>query len=189
MIKKALGLSALLLGLSVASFGQSFEGAVSGGLSKLSGKDIGSGYSLDDGFRIAFRITLNTRKYLGYEFGYAYNHTHLLLAGVDQGGMAIHQGFGGALLYATKEGARFRPFVTGGLHFSNFVPPGASAQYGQGDNKFGFNYGAGLKVRILGPWQMRFDARQYNQSKPFELPGVSGRLLLNEFSAGIGFQL
>lgn len=188
MIKRAIGLSALVLGLSVASFGQSFEGSISGGLSKLSSKDIGSGYGLDDGFRLAFRITLNTGTFLGYEFGYAYNRSHLLLQNVDQGGMAIHQGFGGVLLYATKEGSRVRPFATGGLHFSNFVPPGATAQYGQGENKFGFNYGGGVKIKVTGPWQVRFDVRQYNQGKPFGL-GAGGRLMLNEISAGIGYQL
>lgn len=184
MITKKIGLTALLLGFSAISFGQSFEAAVSGGPTAVSGGDLGSGYSLSDGFRLGFRITLNTRNWLGYEFGYAYNRTNLQAGGTEQG-MAIHQGFGGALIYATGERARFRPFAAGGIHFSNFVPPGASAQYGQGENKFGFNYGAGLKVRLKGPFQLRFDARQYNQGKPFGLGG-SGRFLLNEFSAGFG---
>ena len=44
---------------------------------------------------MGFRLTLNTQKFFGHEVGYAYNRSHLKLQGVDQGGMAIHQGFCG----------------------------------------------------------------------------------------------
>lgn len=170
-----------------AMFGQSFEGSISAGLSKVGKSDIGSGYTLDDGFRLAFRINLNTGKLLGYELGYAYNRTHLGQSGSAGQGMAVHQGFGGVLLHATPEGSRVRPFVAGGVHFSNFVPPGATAQYGQGENKFGFNYGGGVKVKVVGPWQVRLDFRQYNTGIPFGLK--PGRFLQNEISAGVGFTL
>ena len=80
--------------------------------------------------------------------------------------MAIHQGFYNMLVYATPEGSRFRPFATGGGHFSNFVPP-CSAQYGQGSNKFGVNYGGGLKVRVSDKFLVRADYRQYLTGKPF----------------------
>src|SRR4029453_17143581 len=115
----------------------------------------GGVYSLDDGFRLAFRLTLNSWRLFGQEFGYAYNRTHLLLDGQDQGGMAIHQGFYNFLVYATPEGSRFRPFAVGGGHFSNFVPPGSSATQGGGDTKFGVAYGGGLKVRVGEKWQVR----------------------------------
>src|SRR6266498_1072959 len=72
---------------------QSAEFSVSGGASKLSSRDIGQGYSLDDGFHLGLRLTLNPQKFFGHEGGYAYNRTHLLSNGVDVGGMAIHQGF------------------------------------------------------------------------------------------------
>ncbi len=175
----------LLLCFLVAgtAWAQSFEGAVSGGVSQISNGDLGSGYSLDDGFRLTFRMTFNPHDLVGYELGYAYNRTHL------QGtGMAIHQGFGDVLLHATRAGSRIRPFVAGGLNFSNFVPPGATAQYGQGENKFGFNYGGGIKWKVAGPWQVRFDIRQFNTGKPFSLGG-SGRLLQNEISVGVGWTM
>jgi opacity protein-like surface antigen len=109
---------------------------------------------------------------------------------VDQGGMAVHQGFFDFLAYATPEGKRIRPFATGGVHFSNFVPPGASATYGQGSTKFGLNYGGGLKVRVSEKWLVRFDYRRYWQGKPFgdTLP-VSGKLTINQISAGFSFVL
>src|SRR4051794_34972339 len=110
----------LIAAASGTLFAQDAEFSLSGGRSQLSGRDIGSGYSLDNGFALGFRLTLNTRPYFGHEMGYSYNRTHLRLLGVDQGGMAIHQGGYNFLAYALREGKRFRPFATGGVHFSNF---------------------------------------------------------------------
>ena len=183
----------LLTVMTAGANAQVFEGSINGGVSKLSNNgQLASGFSLDDGWNFAFRITLNSWTYFGHEFGYGYNRTTLLLQGTDQGGMAIHQGFYNMLVYATPEGSRFRPFATGGGHFSNFVPPGASAQYGQGSNKFGVNYGGGLKVRVSDKFLVRADYRQYLTGKPFGgsqgLP-VSGSLRQNVISVGVGFIL
>jgi opacity protein-like surface antigen len=178
----------LFLTLPVLAPAQSFEGSISGGVSQISNSNIGGGYSLGNGFRLAFRTTVNTGDRLGYEFGYAYNRTQLEAAGSASQGMAIHHGSAAPLLYATPQGSRIRPFVTVGVHFANFVPPGQTAQYGQGNTKFGINYGGGVKVKVSGPWQIRFDVRQFNTGKPFGL-GASGRLLQTEISAGIGFTM
>jgi opacity protein-like surface antigen len=178
-----LAASAVLANAQVAEFG------LGGGISNLGSKDLGSGYSLDDGWNLIFRLTVNNWTYFGQEFGYNYNRTHLKLGGADQGGMAIHQGFYDFLAYATPEGSRIRPFAAGGGHFSNFVPPGASASYGQGSNKFGVNYGGGIKIRATDKFLFRVDFRQFLQGKPFDLPGVSGTLRINQFSAGVSFFL
>lgn len=175
---------------ATASFAQVAEFGVAGGVSRLQGKELGSGYSLDDGWRMAFRLTLNNWAFFGHEFGYAYNRTKLVL-GDQSAGMAFHQGFYNFLVYATPEGSRIRPFATGGGHFSNFVPPGASATQGQGDNKFGVNYGGGIKVRASEKFLVRMDFRQYLTGKPFGdfFPGVSGSLRQNEISVGVSFVL
>ena len=173
---------------STLALAQSFEASVSGGASLTPKGDLGSGYSLDNGFRLTFRMTLNPKERLGYEFGYAYNRTHLSASGLSGQGMAIHQGFADVLLYGTPSEARIRPFLAGGVNFSNFVPPGQSAQYGQGQTKYGINYGAGIKIKVAGPWQVRFDVRQFNSGKPFGL-GLGGRFLQNEISAGVSFTL
>ena len=183
---KRFALSFLLLSAIAAA--QSFEGSVSGGVNAIGKKDIGSGYTLDNGFKLAFRGTVNTTDHVGYEFGYAYNRTHLGAIGSAGQGMGVHQGFFEALLYATPQSARIRPFVAGGGHFANFVPPGQTAQYGQGETKWGINYGGGVKVKITGPWQLRFDFRQFNTGMPFGL-GASGRFLQNEISAGVSFTM
>lgn len=201
MIKKAVLMLAFCGAATLAS-AQSFEAAVSGGVSNLTNNSIGpdvyspgatssSQVRLNDGFRLTFRLTLNTYSHFGAEFGYGYNRSTLHFEGApsnDQG-FGIHQGFLDALAYATPEKNRFRPFVAGGIHFSNFVPPGSSAQYGQGENKFGVNYGGGIKYRVGSNWQVRFDLRQYETGKPFKLPGASGRLFQNEISVGVGYVL
>ena len=191
-----------LAGASSVAFSQSFEASVSGGVSHMQSNVIGSGafttgstaisnVSLNDGFRLGFRLGLNPFGHLGFEVGYAYNRSKLHFDGppASETGFGIHQGFADALFHFTKEGSRVRPFVAGGLHFSNFVPPGASAQNGQGENKFGVNYGGGVKVRVSEKWQVRFDVRQYETGKPFSLPGASGRLLQDEYSVGLGYVL
>ncbi len=182
----------LLTVMSISASAQVFEGSLNGGISNLGNKTLGAGYSLDDGWNLTFRVTLNSWNHFGQEFGYAYNRSHLLFGGQDQGGMAIHQGFYNLLAYATPEGSRFRPFVAGGGHFSNFVPPGASATQGQGSNKFGVNYGGGIKVRVSEKFLVRGDYRQYLTGKPFGgsngLP-VEGTLRQNIISVGVAFVL
>jgi len=179
----------LLTAASGVLFAQDAEFSLSGGRSQISSKNIGSGYSLDDGFALGFRLTLNSKPFFGHEVGYSYNRTHLKLQGVDQGGMAIHQGGYNFLAYAIPEGKRIRPFATGGVHFSNFVPPGSSASQGGGNTKFGLNYGGGLKVRLTSMFAARIDYRQYLTGKPFDLPGASGKLKQNVISLGLAFVL
>jgi opacity protein-like surface antigen len=141
---------------------------------------------LEDGFRFGFRIAFNGDGHLGHEVQYAYARTQLNILGTKQG-MAVHGGGYNFLYYATTEGTRIRPFGTGGVGFANYVPPGASALQGGGDNKFGFNYGGGVKVRVTGPYAVRFDLRQYTTPKPFNLPLKEGWIRYTEVSGGVGF--
>jgi len=186
----------LLLGTGLGA--QVFEAGGHGGVSRLSSKGIGTIpnsdgsralVSLDDGWRFGFRTTMNSWRYMGMEFGYAYNRTHLFIDGQDTGGMAIHQGLFNWLLYATKEGARVRPFATGGAHFSNFIPPGSSVTSGGGSNKIGVNYGGGIKVRLNDRFLIRLDGRQYITGKPFDLRDANGSLRQLELSVGFSFYM
>jgi hypothetical protein len=208
-------LSILLAGCSWLAFGQSFEGSLSVGESLQTNASLGqiasnvitggagtsttSTYSLNSGFNIAFRATLNTWVFLGQEVGYAYNRTNLNAAAFDLtggsqgaqslGGMAIHQGFYDFLGYATPQGSRIRPFGAVGVHFSNYEPPGSSVQLGQANNKFGINYGGGVKIRLKGPLGVRIDVYQFANGKPFGLPGASGWIRQTEISAGLAVML
>ncbi|MGA3023600.1 MAG: hypothetical protein ABSF98_02400 [Bryobacteraceae bacterium] len=201
-----------LLGCSCLAFGQSFEGSVNVGESLQSNATLGqiasnvitggagtSTYSLNSGFNIAFRATLNTWVFFGHEVGYSYNRTNLNLAALnptggsqgtqDLGGMAVHQGFYDFLGYATPQGSRIRPFGAVGVHFSNYEPPGASVQLGQANNKFGVNYGGGVKIRLKGPLGIRFDVHQFTNGKPFGLTGASGWIRQTEISGGIAWMM
>lgn len=194
LISRAGSLSAILFIGSVMLSAQSADLFVNFGQSILSNAGLGSAsatgakddYKLDDGFRFGFRFGFNGDGHFGHEIGYAYNRTHLLLQGVDQGGMAIHQGGYNFLLYANRDTARVRPFATGGGHFSNFVPPGSSATQGGGSTKFGVNYGGGVKFKITPKWALRADIRQYQTPKPFDLFQKTGWLRQTEISGGFG---
>lgn len=149
--------------------------------------DLASQYKVKDGFRIGARLTFNTRRFIGHEIGYAYNHTKLgLTNSPEEANMPVHQYFYDFLLYLTPEGSRIRPFGAGGGQFSTFVPPGASVTYGTGTTKYGVNYGAGVKVRLTPIFALRLDVRDYLTTKPFDLIGKSGALHQIEASAGLG---
>ncbi|HXK03975.1 MAG TPA: outer membrane beta-barrel protein [Verrucomicrobiae bacterium] len=202
---------AVLFTCAPVVFSQSFEASFSGGESYVNTKSANLGtyspdptsgtYTLHDGFRIALRMTLNQGRFFGHEFGYAYNHTSLDVpaAALNNGGISLpgtipavtniglpgHQGFYDFLAYAIPEGKRFRPFACGGVQFTAFHPEGS---YGS-ETKYGINYGGGFKIKLMENWGLRFDLRQYNMSKPFNLPNASGRLLLYEFGVGVSFMM
>jgi opacity protein-like surface antigen len=181
------------------AWAQSGEFWFDAGESVLSSRGIGTDQALggtsndvqlNNGFRFGFRFCFNQGDHFGHEVQYAYSRTHLQFndqPGSSPLGMAIHQGGYNFLGYLTKEGSKIRPFGTAGVQFSNFVQPGASATYGGGENKFGFNYGAGVKVRVGPKFGVRLDVRQYVSGKPsFGLAMTSGTLRQTEVSAGFG---
>jgi opacity protein-like surface antigen len=186
---------ALLIACVPAAFCQGFEASVSGGESYIPSKssDLGSGYQLKDGFRLALRMTLNWKRFFGHEFGYGYTHTSLespasLATGgvTSTSGLSAHQGFYDFLVYALPEGSHVRPFACGGVQFTSFTPAGSYTR----ETKYGVNWGGGIKVRVKENWGFRTDIRQYNMSKPFnDQLGSTGRLNLYEFSVGVSFMM
>ena len=175
--------------LAEAAIAQVGEASISMGVSNFRSARVGSvtvdgpSVKLDNGFRLAARFTINTKRFIGHEFGYAYSRSNLREL---RSPLPVHQGFYNFLLYATPEGARFRPFAAGGGHFSSFYPPGTSAYSGNGFTKFGVNYGAGVKYRLNEVLQIRLDLRDYVTGKPFGLLNSSGALQQLEYSAGMG---
>lgn len=189
---------ALLTGTSL--YAQVAEFGASGGMSMLrnnvlttvpSGAGNPAEVKLKDGWRMGARITLNTFRFFGHEFGYAYNRTQLAFETQPKQelGMAIHQGFYNFLLYGAPEGYKVRPFAAGGAHFANFVPPGSSVTSGGGSTKFGFNYGGGVKVRAGSMFLIRVDLRQYHTPKPDWFPGPKPPGWLRQIEASAGFSL
>lgn len=183
------------LAFAPACFPQAMEITANAGASRLGNTLIGqltdSDVRFNNGFRFGFRLTLNTWRFFGHETGYAYSRTAFKLVDTgEEAGTAVHTGLYNMLAYALPEGTRVRPFVAGGAHFSNYAWPGYSALSGGGETKVGLNYGAGVKFRIGEIFMLRFDARQYWNSKPFkQYLGGTGTLRQNEFTAGFGIGL
>src|SRR5947209_460170 len=75
----------LVLACSTVAFSQSFEASMNFGQSVFPAKsaDIGTAdttpnsgtYKMKDGFRVGFRMTINSWRFMGHEFGYAYSRT------------------------------------------------------------------------------------------------------------------
>jgi hypothetical protein len=197
-------LSLLLLGFPCTLCAQSGGLWFSGGVSILSNHQLGSlspdGKPADvllfNGHRVGIRFGFNSAGHIGHEIQYAYNRTDLgdntglILADAPRVGMAIHQSGYNFLYYFTaiKEESNIRPFLTGGVHFSDFVLPGTATPQGS-SVKAGFNYGVGVKVRISTLFGLRLDFRQYETGKPSWgglLVNQSGLLHQTEASAGFG---
>ena len=172
-MRKLLFAAAFCACATVAS-AQVAEISVSGGVSRFGGASLitNPDITLNNGFRLAVRLTLNTYQFFGHEIGYGYAHSSAEIPGQGSFALPVHSGFYNFLAYATREGSRIRPFATGGVQFSSFFPPGSSAYYGNQATKFGINYGGGLKFRLTGPWGARIDLRQYNTGKPGPVPDV-----------------
>ena len=197
-MKRLLLCPALLFAAAALSPAQVLEAGMFGGVNRTSNNNIGTlstdptvtdQVKIDGSWKLGFRLTVNSGRITGHEFGYAYNRSQLIIPGSTEQGMAIHQGMYNFLLYGLPEGSRIRPFVTGGGHFNNYVPPGSSAASGGGNTKFGFNYGGGIKVKISSMFLIRLDFRQYQTGKPFSLPNASGLFRQNEISAGFSLAL
>lgn len=195
----------LLVVFSGALRAQSGELWLSGGASILLTRAIGSpapdgnpsAVQLGDNYRAGFRFAFNSAGRIGHEIQYAYNRTNLtdnsgaILQPAGSAGMAIHQGGYNLLYYfpGTKEESKVRPFVTGGVHFSDFVLPASAAIQGS-SVKVGFNGGAGVKVKISTLFALRFDVRQSETGKPNwggVLLNQQGLLHQTEASVGFGF--
>ncbi len=192
-----IGIAVLLAGAVTAS-AQVAEIGAFGGAYRLRGNDIGQvsfdgasvwNVSLDNGWLLGFRLTLNTYRFFGHEFGYSYNRTKMKFGGAEGEGTAIHRGFYNFLVYGLPEGSVVRPFAAGGVHFNNYAWPGLSATSGGGSTKFGFNYGAGIKVRVSPMFGVRFDVHDYWNGKPFDFPNQSGMIRQLEVSAGFSLLL
>jgi opacity protein-like surface antigen len=192
-MRKAAIATILLMLAAVPVFGQGAEIGLSVGWGNFTNNSIGrtqefaddpAEYTLDDGVRIGTRMALNSGTFIGHEFSYAWQKSSLKILGDDFGGMSIHNIYYNFVLHATPEGSAVRPFVTGGGGVSVFNPPGVSSFSGAGDNKFGYNYGAGVKIKVTDTYGIRLDVRDHVTGKPFDLPDNGGRLHNLEISAG-----
>lgn len=186
----------LALSFAGAAWGQTGELWFSYGESLLHDNGIGTlaafggtsnDIQLDDGYRFSFRFGFNQGDHFGHEVQYAFNHTQFDEGVGNKTAMHFHQGGYNFLYYLNSDKSRIRPFGTAGVMFDDFVPPGGGINYGS-QNKFGANFGAGVKFHIKGMWAGRVDLREYVSGKPTfgVLTLTSGALWQTEVSAGVG---
>lgn len=168
---------------------------------------------INNGFRFGVRFDVNQGVYVGHEALYINSRTQLQYnyeSGAPKLGSAINRIGYDFLGYFTRKGSKIRPFGAIGGQWSNFAPPHqtylgceslactvGSAAPGSpivtppparlGYNKFGLNYGGGVKVMVSPRVGLRLDVRQYLNGKPFDLPLASGLLRQTEVSVGIGY--
>jgi opacity protein-like surface antigen len=177
----------------LASAQGNYDLGVFAGVSGYSGRNIGTfgaeTVTIKNGWNFGFRVTSVPEEKIGYEGGYSYNRTGFenspLLETAIGGrtGFAQHQGFGRAMLFPFK--GRVRPFVSGGLHFGNFVFPGSSASQGGGENKWGINYGGGVRALVTERYSIRLDYQMFNTGKPFsQFFRGEGRLINSQITVG-----
>ena len=200
-MKHLLSCVVLLLALVMPALPQSAELGISAGYGMLGENDISvsqlaapgstNTYSISNGVRIGARMGFNTRRFIGHEVSYAYQHARLDFQHTtpegsetgDLGAIRAHHMYYNGLLHAAPTGFPVRPFVTGGGGFSSFFLPGISSFSGYGNTKFGYNYGGGIKLNFY-QYGIRFDVRNHVTGKPFGdyLPNVEGKLNNTEFS-------
>lgn len=188
----------VFFGTAAMGSAQVAEVAVTGGWGVFTDSTIGtigfptgSELDLDNGLRIGGRLSMN-RWFLGHEISYAWQRTHLHQEGQEAASMSIQNYYYNFVVHATPEGTAIRPFVTGGVGVSTFFPPGVSSLSGGGDNKFGFNYGGGVKFRLTDKFGLRMDVRDHVTGRPFEKFGVNtldGKFHNVEYSVGFALLL
>ncbi len=194
----------LLLVIAAALPAQYAEMGITGGYGRFRDGELASfgqfgggseRFELDGGVRIGFRMSFDLRSYFAHELAYSWQRAGFRIAtvadtgatlGTQQSSSSIHNYYYNLVAHATPRDSRVRPFVTGGGGFSSFVPPGASALSGQGDTKFGYNYGAGIKFLLSDRYGLRFDVRDHVTGKPF-FRDLDGRLHNIETSATFSF--
>lgn len=163
----------------------------------FSGSEQGSSqlYELDDGIRVGARMSFDFRGYFAHEAVYAWQRGRLKSTTDDRVNQSltvredtssIHHYYYNFTAHATRRDTRVRPFVTGGVGVSSFIPPGYGSFSGRGETKFGYNYGGGLKFLLSERYGLRFDVRDHVTGKPF-FRDASGRLHNLETSMTFSF--
>jgi hypothetical protein len=198
----------LLLSACALANAQRFEVSLFGGINRPSENDLGSVDQTepqDDDVRFirtqpgyGLRLTWNTRGYYGSDL--TYTQTRALLQTIVRGEEAttvyqdwlrIHQASYNFLIYFMPSGERWRPFITGGIHATQYPQPNV-AEWPTGNSRnWGFNYGGGLKINLFRHAMARLDVRQYLNGKPYDLSfedltRTGGRLKHFEATVGLG---
>jgi len=177
----------LLLAAVSLSLGQTFEFSAMRGASRMDQAPLGSTDLTtpdDEDTRFdrsatstGFRLTLNTKGYYGHELGYTktdvtvrskipYSDGSKVLS---EGEAHIHQYSYNFLAYFMPRGERWRPYFTLGVHMHKHTDPKINGWNGHPTRNYGFNYGAGIKIRLFSHILARAEIRDCLTGKPYDL--------------------
>jgi len=147
------------------------------------------------------RLTSNTPGYYGHEIGFNYNQARLTskvretvegktVTSVLEDRVSVRQAYYNFLMYFMPKNERWRPFMTGGIHATEYGAPGFEEWPTGKSRNYGFNYGGGIKLRLFPQALLRLDMRDYIGGKPYDLESedmmkFGGRLRMFEASAGL----
>jgi hypothetical protein len=159
---------------------------------------------LNGGTLVVVRFDFNQGEHLGHEFEFQDSRAQIQYnyeANAKQGA-ALNRGGYNLLGYLNRKQSKVRVFGTVGAGWTYFVRPSDSeigcegancTEAGQppttaGNNKIDFSYGGGVKFLLSRRFALRFDVRQYINTKPFNLPYASGLLYQTEVSGAFGIR-
>jgi opacity protein-like surface antigen len=212
LLRGIIGLTALCL-ITTAGYGGDFRlFALAGGSSFFNSHTFTvdsdswrSNYANGGKIIVGGEMPLN--KVLGLEAAYSFGRNNLRLTGAD--GTTGFGVYGGRLntnfvLHAPRALFHLRPYVTAGIEYSRFSPgsgtdtvvtasgfTGSDAVTLKADNKFGFNYGAGIEWNLLRHLGLRFDVRDHVTGSPrFGLStdsGVTGAFPVSGAAQGVEY--
>jgi opacity protein-like surface antigen len=147
------------------------------------------------------RLTRNTKGYYGHEIGFNYNYARVtakhstkqegkVVTTTLQDRILVRQAYYDFLMYCMPNGERWRPYIAVGVQGTDYAAPDLKEWPTGKSRNYGFNYGGGIKLRLLRNVYLRLDVRDHWGGKPYDLEREDvtksgGRLRLLEGSAGI----
>ena len=189
---------------------QTFEVSIVRGLARMSKSPLGSNNlsspvdnetQFRNGSSTGIRLTLNMRGYYGHELGFLHTRAGIRTSILQADGTTmtpveshvnIEQAFYNFLIYMMPKGERWRPYITGGMQAFKHGNPRIDGWTGFASRNYGFNYGAGIKLRVYKHFLVRLDARDYFTGRPYTLTfsdlNLQGKLIRQqEASFGLDF--
>jgi hypothetical protein len=206
-MRKPLFAVPLFLAFLGSAWAQTYEVSIVHGWARMSKVPLGSNDAenpVDDDTRFrngsstGIRLTLNTRGYYGHELSFLHTRAGIRTSVLQadgttktpfEGRVNIEQAFYNFLMYMMPRGERWRPYITGGLQAAQSGNPKVDGWLGSMTRNYGFNYGAGIKLKLHKHFLVRLDAREYFTGMPYNLrfTDVSlGNKMLRQQEASFG---
>ena len=177
----------LFLAFLGSAWAQTFEVSVVRGWARISKAPLGSNNTdtpidnetqFRNGSSTGIRLTLNMGGYYGHELSFLHTRAGIRTSILQADGTTmtpvdshvnIEQAFYNFLIYMMPKRERWRPYITGGVQAFKYGNPRIDGWNGVAGKNYGFNYGAGIKLKVYKNLLVRLDARDYVSGRPYKL--------------------